>query len=155
MPIEARPLEPAIAIDPRTGAICLGTDIRLEPFQSRRAIEPLVADLIVQRQDHGNGYEWLYLGGLGFGGHPASLSLCFHGGRLERASWNVMLPGAPLQDGWPTQEAIDAEVDFVRTLLAREGLALDGGSRSCAWGSLWSEYDPRAGLASHGLRYLR
>ena len=155
MPIDGRPLEPPIAIDPRTGAIGVGTGVRLEPFQSQRTIEPLVADLIVQRQDHGNGYIWLYLDGLGFGGQPASLSLCFHGGRLEQISWNVMLPGAPLKDGWPTPEAIDAEIQFVRDVLAREGLALDGGTRNCAWGSLWSDYDPRAGMASHGLRYVR
>ena len=144
-----------IRIDPRDGGIGLGDDVRLEPFQKKRAIEPLVVDLVDTTQDHGNGYEWLHLRDLSFGGHPAWLALCFQGGRLEQVSWSVRLPTDTMEGGWSTREAMDEEIAFVRDTLAKGGLRVAEGDTICPWGVVWSHYDPRGDLASHGLRYSR
>ena len=143
----------SFSIDPDTGSICIGDRIRLEPCQSKASTQGQIEDWLVASQDHGNGYDWLHLDGLGFGGQPAALALCFNHGRLEQVSWSVLLPGASMQDGWPTREAIDDEIDFVRAALGEIGLMASGKSRTFAWGEVWSDFDPRGFLASHGLRY--
>ena len=145
-------LEPQITIDPQTGALSVG-GLQLRPFQSESEIEPQTADLLERSRDHGNGYEWLYLGGLSFGGQPASLALCFREARLEQASWSVQIPDAPMQDGWPTREAIEEELTFVRSILAGFGIKVGGGSKKLPWGEVWSSFDAKGFLASNGLRY--
>jgi hypothetical protein len=143
----------AFSIDRDDGAMLVG-DHRLSAGQSRRDVERLLAAQVKGGRDFGNGYAWLDLEGLSFGGQPAWLSLCFHHGRLSEASWSVALPGAP--EGWPTREAIDEEVEFVRAVLAQEiGFAPSGDSMTFPWGEVWSLFDPKGDLAANGLRYGR
>jgi len=138
------------SIDSGTGVIGLGHGILLEPYRTKASIIPQLADLPIRTRDHGNGYEWLTIGGLAFGGAPATLALCFHDGRFEQASWSVELPGTETEGGWPTREAVDREVSFVRDVLIRE---MDIRPGDLPWGKIWSQFDPRGFLASHGLRY--
>ena len=141
-----------IIIEAETGAIQLGARDRLLPWESLAAVEPRVAHLLRHRKDFGTGYEWLYLQDLSFGGQPASLALCFAHRRLEMANVSVSLPGA--RDGWPGAEEIEAEVAFVReTLRGMVGFNPAKANKAFAWGSVWSEYDPKGDLASSGLRY--
>jgi hypothetical protein len=142
----------SFTIDPSTGAIHIGDAIVLEPRQRRAAIEAEVSAWLAHSNDMGNGYAWLHLRGLRFGGHEAGLALCFHDGRLEQASWNVDLPGATLEDGWPTQAAIDDEIAFVRRVLT-DDMGLPPGETS--WGEVWSAFDAKGCIASNGLRYRR
>lgn len=145
-------MEPQITIDPQTGSLSVGR-IRLEPLQSRSEIEPQIAELVRGSRDHGNGYEWLFLRGLSFGSQPAFVGLCFYDGRLEEASWSVELPHAPKEGGWPTRQAIDEEVAFVRRTLAKDGLNLGDSPNKFAWGEAWSNFDAKGFVASNGLRY--
>ena len=137
-------------IDAQSGILAIG-EVLLEPRQSISLIEPQIAFLVKSGIDHGNGYEWLYLHGLSFGGEPASMGLCFHHRRLDQMSWNVHFADAP--DGWPSGETINREIAFVREVLAQSGLVLSAGSGTFAWGEVWSVYDPRAALGRNGLRY--
>jgi len=67
---------------------------------------------------------------------------------------SVSLPGATLEDGWPTQAAIDAEVAFMRrTLGAALGCKLSGGHAHFNWGEAWARFDPKGFMASSGIRY--
>lgn len=147
-------MDPAILIDPQTGAIRLGDRDTLTPWERISAIAPRVADLVRHRHDVGTGYEWLYLHKLSLGGHPAHLSLCFEHHRLEMANFGVSLPGA--REGWPGAPEIEAEITFVRQILS-EMVGLDPLKSSLAlpWGSVWSDYDPKADIASSGLRYAQ
>lgn len=142
------------SIEPDSGSICIGP-FRLSAFQPKAEIEPRIAHLVERSRDHGNGYAWLYLQGVSFGGQPAVLSLCFHLGRLEQAGWSVTLPNEADAGGWPSREAIDAEVAFVRDILgAQTGAGPKWRSpMSFGWGEMWSSFDPKADVASHGLRY--
>lgn len=140
----------AFSIDPATGAVRIGDAGLLAPNQSKDSVEPAVARFLTQSRDLGNGYEWLTLGGLTFGGQPATLSLCFHDHRFEQASWSVQPPDAPMEGGWPTREAIDAELSFVRKVLTQD-MGLHVGKT--AWGEVWSRFDARGFLAGNGLRY--
>ena len=133
-----------------TGEIRIGDLALLRPNQVKSSIEPLVADLLEGSRDHGNGFEWLYLRGLTFGGQPVWLSICFRDGRLEQASWSVHLPGAPTEGGWPTREAIDRELSFVRETLARDMNIRAG---KMPWGEVWSSFDAKGFMAANGLRY--
>ncbi|WP_294297758.1 hypothetical protein [uncultured Sphingomonas sp.] len=134
-------------IDPQTGSLGVG-NVRLRPLQLRSEVEPQVAQWIESSRDHGNGFRWLYLARLTFGGQPAFVGLCFRVERLEQASWTVQLPDAPVEGGWPTREAIDSEVAFVREALARDGL-----NANFNWGEVWSSFDAKGFIASNGLRY--
>lgn len=118
-----------LLIDSETGNIRVGDLVLLKPNQEREEVATLVASFLGSVRDLGNGYEWLDLKGLTFGGQPASLSICFHGGRLEQASWSVQLPDAPMEGGWPTQEAIDGEISFVRDTLAKTWQSTRAGRR--------------------------
>ena len=138
------------AIAPKTGDILLGGIISLEPKQAKDLIEPKVLDLLGSSRDHGNGYEWLALQKLSFGGQPAGLSLCFYNGQLQQATWSIQLPGARVEDNWPTQEAIEAEVTFVKKTLSEE-MGLFVGQQ--AWGEIWSVFDQKGFIASNGLKY--
>jgi len=135
-----------------TGEIRIGDLVSLQPNQIKGSIEPLMADLLEGSRDHGNGFEWLDLRRLTFGGQPAALSICFHDGRLEQASWSVQLPDAPTEGGWPTREAIDRELSFVRETLARD-MNIHAGHMP--WGEVWSSFDEKGFMAANGLRYRR
>ncbi|MDR2960765.1 MAG: hypothetical protein LBV10_14605 [Stenotrophomonas sp.] len=113
------------------------------------------ATLMHGERDVGTGYHWLSLHRLSLGGAPAGISLCFQGQQLDMVTMGVDLPGAALQDGWPTQAAIDAEVAFMkRTLGAALGRKLAGGHARFDWGEAWARFDPKGFMASSGLRYV-
>ncbi len=137
-------------INKDTGEIRIGDHGILQPNQARGSIEPLIADLLVCSRDHGNGFEWLYLRGLTFGGQPVGLSICFHDGCFEQASWSVNLPDAATEGGWPTREAIDCELSFVRETLVREMNIRVG---KMPWGEVWSSFDAKGFMAANGLCY--
>lgn len=100
---------------------------------ARDVVEAKIGEWIAGARDMGAGYVWLKLCGLDFGEQPATLALCFYQGCLDQASWSVQLPNAPIEDGWPTREAIDAEVAFVKKVLARDmNLAVPVRAASCA-----------------------
>lgn len=104
--------------------------------------------------DHENGYEWIYLDGLSFGGKPSAMSLCFFRNGLSEVHWSANLPDAQLEEGWPTQASIDREIAFVRRELARlSGKPSFSGHQKFGWGELWSTFDRKGGLATSGLRY--
>ncbi|WP_157093008.1 hypothetical protein [Paraurantiacibacter namhicola] len=145
-------MAPAFLIDVVTGRLTIG-EVTLEPHQSKTAAKRCVAPVLTGEKDHANGYEWLYLAGLTFGGRPAALQLCFKQSKLWQASWSVDLPGAPLEVGWPSREAIDNEIASVRAVLEQSGFKFDGRSARYEWGLVWSGYDPKGHLASNGLRY--
>lgn len=112
------------------------------------------AALVRGERDVGTGYHWLSLHRLSLGGAPAGMSLCFHGQQLDVVSMGVDLPGATLEDGWPTQATINAEVAFMRRTLATAlGRKLAGGHARFGWGEAWALFDPKGFMASSGIRY--
>lgn len=138
------------SIDRETGDIRIREIATLRGSVLKTEVSAQVGDLVEGARDHGNGYEWMYLGGLTFGGRPAHLALCFHTSRLQQASWSVRLPDASMEGGWPTRDAIDQEIAFVHRTLTDE-MGLDPGPQS--WGEIWSSFDAKAFMASNGLRY--
>lgn len=144
-------MEAKLTIDRDIGSIRIGNVAVLQAGQSKDTVALLIANFLAGSRDHGNGYEWLYLRGLTFGGQPAALSICFHDGRFEQAAWSVQLDDAPMESGWPTRDSIDSELSFVSETLAR-----DMGIRSgpMPWGEVWSRFDAKGFMASNGLRYF-
>jgi hypothetical protein len=82
------------SIEPTSGNIRLD-NVQLHANQPKAQIEREIGHLVTGSRDHMNGYEWLYLGGLTFHGHPSKLYLRFHNERLCEALWHVELPDAP------------------------------------------------------------
>ena len=138
------------------GSIRLGNlPTPIGPALSLDEARDAFATLMHGERDVGTGYHWLSLRRLSLGGAPAGISLCFHGQQLDMVTMGVDLPGAALQDGWPTQAGIDAEVGFMkRTLGAALGRKLAGGHARFDWGEAWARFDPKGFMASSGLRYL-
>ena len=140
-------------IDAATGAIRIGDALEIRAGQSKRELGRRLKPLGTTPQRYGKGYDQLHLDGLEFGGQPALLSLSFHHGRFTEASWGVWLPGQ-VRGEWPTREQAEAEMEFVRAVLAEQiGFAPASRSMTCSWGTVWSEYDSRNMTAAHGLRY--
>lgn len=142
-------------LDPADGSIRLGNlPTVISPTLSQYEARAAFATLMHGERDVGTGYVWLSLHRLSLGGTPAGISLCFHGQQLEMVTMGIDLPGAALQDGWPTQAAIDAEVAFMkRTLGAALGRKLAGGRARFDWGEAWARFDPKGFMASSGIRY--
>lgn len=143
----------AILIDPRTGIVSVGDVMQIMPFETQSEIAPRVAEWLQRSRDHGNGYAWLTLTGLEFGGRSAVLRLGFHDERLAQFDWSVSLSDAPLEGEMPAREAIDNEIAFVRNTLGRQGIALRVGQARMPWGEVWSMFDAKGGFASNGVRY--
>ncbi|MGE8267952.1 MAG: hypothetical protein ACN6PT_03180 [Stenotrophomonas geniculata] len=137
------------------GSIQLGNlPTLIGPTLPRDEARVAFATLMRGERDVGTGYHWLSLHRLSLGGAPAGISLCFHGQQLDMVTMGVDLPGATLEDGWPTQAAIDAEVAFMRrTLGAALGRKLAGGHARFGWGEAWARFDPKGFMASSGIRY--
>lgn len=140
----------AFSIHRDTGGLIIEGHETLEAGQSMASVVAQMADLAGGTRDLGNGYAWLSLRGLSFGGEPASLSLCFHEGMLEQVSWGVALPHAPMEEGWPTQQASESEVAFIRRVLERD---MDIRVGPMPWGEVYSRFDPKSFMAVSGLRY--
>lgn len=150
--MHAVPMAPSFSIDEQTGDIRIGDTIVLKSGEQRAAAELQVATLADRSRDHGNGFSWLHLRGLTFGGQPAHLSLYFYDNLLDKASWSVRLPNAEMDGGWPTRDAIYAEVAFVHhTLIDEMGIR----AGSLPWGEAWSRFDAKGFSADNGLRYHR
>ncbi len=159
----AMPLSPLHAahavpmnLNPADGSIQLGNlPTLIGPTLSRDEARIAFATLMHGERDVGTGYHWLSLHRLSLAGAPAGISLCFHGQQLDMVTMGVDLPGAALENGWPTQAAIDAEVAFMRrTLGAALGCKLAGGRARFDWGEAWALFDPKGFMASSGLRYV-
>ncbi|CAM0119717.1 hypothetical protein [Stenotrophomonas sp. GD03958] len=142
-------------IDSTDGSIQLGNlPTLIGPTLSRDEARVAFVTLMHGERDVGTGYVWLSLHQLSLGGAPAGISLCFFGQQLDMVTMGVDLPGATLEDGWPTQAAIDAEVAFMRrTLGAALGRKLAGGHARFDWGEAWARFDPKGFMASSGIRY--
>ncbi|PZS75453.1 hypothetical protein [Stenotrophomonas maltophilia] len=143
-------------LDATDGSIRLGNlPTLIGPALSRDEARVAFSTLVREERDVGTGYHWLSLRRLSLGGAPADISLCFHGQQLDMVTMGVSLPGATLEDGWPTQAAIDAEVAFMkRTLSAALGRKLAGGRTRFDWGEAWARFDPKGFMASSGIRYV-
>lgn len=139
----------AISIDPGNGAIRLGDAALLGPHLHRSAIAGQVTEFLETSRDHGNGFAWLNLRELTFGGQAAALSLGFHHELFVSATWSVELPNTAADGGPPSRKAIDEEVAFVRSVLKDMGLRIGRN----AWGEVWSSFDARSFMAASGLRY--
>lgn len=142
-------------VNPTDGSIQLGTLPSLIcPTLSLDEARIAFVTLMHGEHDVGTGYYWLNLHRLSLGGAPAGISLCFHGQHLDMVTISVDLPGATLEDGWPTQAAIDAEVAFMRrTLGAALGCKLSGSHAHFNWGEACARFDPKGFMASSGIRY--
>lgn len=118
--------------------------IRLRGGLSREAVSSALAPLYRSSLDHGNGYEWLSFHGDTFGGHPCGFALLFRQGSMTEIHFNVMLPDAEMENGWPTKGAIDDEVAFARKELSTQ-LGAEIGDRGVtfSWGAAWSTFDPK------------
>jgi len=142
-----------LSIDPITGALTItGLAVALSAGQAKAEIVSLLASCARGGRDYRNGYAWLNFGGLAFGGAACDLALCFFEERLVEVSWNVALPDAEMEDGWPSRQASEDAVRFVRQVLTTQ-LERSPDAGAFSWGRVWSQFDPKAGLAAHGLRY--
>lgn len=146
---------PSITLHAENGAVSIeGCELRLTPGLSREAVLAALSDFYRRSIDHHNGYEWLFFNGLMFAGQACGLSICFHHGHLREIHWGVVLPGAKMESGWPTREAIEQEVAFVRAALSKIfSRSFSSGHEQFTWGQVWSVFDPKGFLASSGLRY--
>lgn len=148
-------MQTSLVLEASTGAVRLapgGASLRAgcDESQASAALGPLVVATI----DHGNGYRWLQCKGLTLFSMPCGIGFCFDHGALRELHFGVALPGAVLEDGWPTRAAIDQEIGFMREHLGRVfARSFRTGREEFSWGVVWSAFDQKGYQASSGLRY--
>lgn len=148
-------MPPFIHVDSEDGSVKLPElGLALGKGLPQSSVELMLADFWKGARDHGNGYSWVNFSGLTFGGAPCGLAVGFHHSALTQSFLSVFLPDMELEDGWPTREAIDKEIAFVRkTLWDQLGRKFGDKTENFTWGVAWCSYDPKAGVASSGVRY--
>jgi hypothetical protein len=143
-----------LSIERDTGALLFDSDIRIRAREAQSEVIDLLAQLVKEQRDLGNGYVWVDLHGLTFGDYPCAASLCFVMDRLYEVSWSVSLPEAEAENRWPMRKTIEAEIKFVRGILKRQlNRDFERGQEDFPWGTIWSVFDLKGNLASNGLRY--
>lgn len=144
-----------MTIDPATGAVSLyGISLVLKAGLARDVVAAELAAFFRSERDLRNGYVWLELERLSFGGKPAWVSVCFHQGRLSELHWSVSLRDDVSDTSWPTREESDREVAFLRAVLhPMVGRSFASGGETFPWGVMWANFDERGGFAGAGLRY--
>ena len=145
----------ALSINPVDGSVHIaGCPFVLAKGVAKAVAAEQLSQFYRSKIDHRNGYEWMFFQGAAFGAQPCGFGLCFHDGRLTELHFGVSLPDAPLEDGWPTREAIDQEISFVRGELARQcARTFQSGLEHFSWGVVWAQFDEKGGQASAGVRY--
>ena len=144
-----------LQLDPEDGSWRLpGRGVVIHGGMTQPAADQTLREFSRDRFDHGNGYTWSYFHRLQFGGQPCALSLCFHHAVLTEVHLSVSLPNVQLESGWPTRPAIDAEIAYVREVFTQQlGRVFGEHSEGFDWGVAWSGFDPKAYVASAGIRY--
>jgi hypothetical protein len=148
-------MAPNIEIDVSNGSVkILEPGLVIRRGMSQLSAQSMLVEFLNGEIDHGNGYTWTYLHGLTFGTMPCGISLGFHEGALTQLFLSVALPGAKLEDGWPTLEAIHDEIAFVRKIFRSQlNRRFRDKPEDFKWGSVWSSYDPKGFMAISGIRY--
>jgi hypothetical protein len=149
------PLFPALVIDPTNGSVCIdGCTLVIAAGLTKAMAAAGLSQFYHSNTDHKNGYEWLMFRGVRLGGRPAGFSLCFYLGKLTEIGLGASLPNAKSEGSWPTREAIDEEVAFMREELRHQlDRPFRSGQERFPWGVVWAEFDPTGFIASTGLRY--
>jgi len=145
----------ALQVDANHGSWHLsGRGVVIHAGMSHSTADQTLHAFYRDRIDHGNGYTWSYFHRLQFGGMPCALALGFHHAVLTEVHLSVSLPDAQLESGWPTRAAIDDEIAYVRGVFTQQlGRGFGERSESFDWGVAWSGFDPKAFVASAGIRY--
>ena len=148
-------MSPALTIDCADGAVTIdGCSFVLTKAASRADVTKHFAEFYRSQRGDPDSYEWLTFEGVSFGGQPCGFSLCFHEGHLTEMNFAVALPDETSEGGWPTREAIDQEIAFVRKELEKQlSRSFKRGEVRFAWGVVWSQFDQKGFQASAGLRY--
>ena len=148
-------MHPSLSFNSNDGSIHIASvEQPITHGMQKEVAASALATLFRSHTDHGNGYEWLAFHGLTFNAKPCGLSLCFHLGKLQSAHFGIALQNASLESGWPTREAINAEISFIRQTLAQSfSRSFSTGREQFSWGTVWSVFDPKGFQASSGIRY--
>lgn len=142
-----------IHVDAKDGTVHIGSAAVRGGMPLELARDSLEG-LLRNERDVGNGYLWLSVSNVAFGGRPGGLSLCFHQGKLEMVTLGVSLPDDELLEGWPTEESSMRQVMFLRKELERQLLVtFQQGVARFSWGSAWSRFDPKGFMATAGVAY--
>lgn len=148
-------MAPSIQVDLADGSVELpALALVIRRGTNQTSAEAMLAEFRKGAVDHGNGYSWSNFHGLTFGGMPCGLALGFHQGALTQAHLGVALPDVKIEGGWPTRQAIDDEIAFVRKVF-RDQLGREFGDNpeQFKWGIAWSGFDPKGFMATAGVRY--
>lgn len=148
-------MAPSIQIDPADGSVKLpDLGLVIPNGINQASVETMLSEFRKAAVDHGNGYSWSSFHGLTFGTMPCGLALGFRERALTEVHLGVVLPHATLEGGWPTREAIDDEIAFVREVF-RGQLKREFGDKPeyFKWGVAWSGFDPKGFTATSGIRY--
>ena len=128
--------------------------IVIQQGMSQATADSMLSQFLKGALDHGNGYSWSNFHGLTLGGLPGGLALGFHNSALTQVHLGVALPAVKLEGGWPTRDAIDEEIAFMRKVLG-EQLGREFGDRPehFKWGVAWTGFDAKRFQATAGIRY--
>lgn len=144
-----------IVINSSNGSLkLLDLGLVIRKGMERASVEAMLSQFPKSVVDHGNGYSWSSFNGLTFGSMPCGISLCFHHGALTEVHLGVVLPNRKFEHEWPTREASDQEIAFVRKVFHDQlKRRFRNKVEHFPWGVAWSMFDEKGFCASSGIRY--
>tara|TARA_B110000240_G_C13228293_1_gene337734 strand:- start:159 stop:581 length:423 start_codon:yes stop_codon:yes gene_type:complete len=138
-------------IDKINGHIRLNDSLYLEPNSSFKIIERQKLGELQEIRDMGNGYKWLDIKNIQIDNQYFIMSLCFLKEKLSQITMVTNDKPFDLNSGWDSwsekagKEKLKKFEKWLNKELAKE--------RKFNWGEVWTDYDPRRGSSSIGIKY--
>jgi hypothetical protein len=145
-----------ISIEPKTGAVSIGSALVLTP---RGSIPPAIPSKVLKLRairDMHTGYVWHDFEGASFAGKPCILRVCILGNCITRVSLDFLQAehSGPL---WADRAEVMRQIAIARFALSGMlGRSFVNGAERFPWGSAHAGYDDKSGgVPSIGFRYDR
>jgi hypothetical protein len=138
-------------IDTKTGHIRINDSIELNSQTKFESTKDLNLGQIQKVSDMKNGYKWIYIKNLKVDQKYFVISLCFYRELLESI---LFIPQDHAFDLDSTGNFFNMDDEQEKLKRFNTWLTSEiGDQRKFNWGEVWTEYDPKGGFSSIGLRY--
>ena len=138
-------------IDIKTGNITFDKDFVINQNSDFDSVSKMELGETQEIDDMGNGWIWLRIKNISNSGYFFNISFAFKNQILKELSFIVSEKKFDLNPNWTDWSEKDElkKLKKYKNWLNKE----IGENREFDWGQIWSNYDPKGGFSSIGLRY--
>lgn len=138
-------------IDIKTGNITFEKDFVINQKSDFDSVSSMELGEFQEIDDMGNGWIWLRIKNISNSGYFFNMSIAFKNQILKELNFIVSDKKFDLNPNWSdwSEKEELKKLKKYQNWLKKE----IGNKREFDWGQIWSDYDPKGGFSSIGLRY--